>query len=791
MGELVRSATAPNATDSLSGPRRYTVACSADSEHSGNPEGALEAHATVTGAGVARHIGRLHLREPERRGPARGATHHRTTPGKERVLSFTPARHIALSVCAAIVAVMPTAIVGQQPAPTPPAKLPAVEVTVTRDAARPALELPFALSRVVPDSTRPGLRHVSFEEMLLALPGVSVANRNNPTQDPRISIRGFGSRSAFGVRGVRVVRDGIPLTLPDGQTPIDYLDLESVGRIEVIRGSAGSLYGNAAGGVVEVRTADPPADVVAGRVTGYGGSYGLKRWAGAAGGTSGAVRYQADLSRTEQDGFRRYARQQSTSGTARMLVANARSELALSFTGYDTPTAENPGALTAAEMAADRRQADPAQIRKRARKAVQQSQLGLSGTRRSTGGTELSASAHFGWRTLDNPLTFAIVDVDRTTAGGAARVTTPVRWLGAEHRLSAGLDAQFQDDDRFNFANCNFVPPLTAPTAACPVLSRERGTVQLSQRERVSSLGPFVRDEIAFASRYRVTLGARADYVRFRVDDNLITGTNPDDSGERTLKAISPLVGLVARLGPLHSAYANLSTAFETPTATELANKPDGSAGINPSLDPQYATTAEAGLKGTLARRVRYDVSLFATRVRDELIPFEVPGGAGRRYFRNAGTTRRRGGELGLAGAFGITTVGASYSYSDFFFREYTVGTNDFADNRIPGVPNQQVQGYATVNWRGWFATVEGQAAGGMYMDDANTLRSGSWEVMNARLGGRVTIGDLALAPVFAVSNLFNRAYAGSIVVNAAAGRYFEPAPGQTIYAGLTVGLGR
>jgi iron complex outermembrane receptor protein len=694
------------------------------------------------------------------------------------------------SASAALVAVVPVGVRGQLPPPTPPS-LPPVEVTVTRDAARSTLDLPFAVSRVVPDSTRPALRRASFDEMLLALPGVSVANRNNPTQDPRISIRGFGARSAFGVRGVRVVRDGIPLTLPDGQTPIDYLDLESVGRIEVIRGSAGSLYGNAAGGVVEVRTVDPPADVVAGRVTGYGGSYGLKRWAGAVGGTSGVVRYQGDLSRTEQDGFRRHARQQSTSGTLRMLVTNATSELALSYTGYDTPTAENPGALTAAEMAADRRQSDPAQIRKGARKAVQQSQLGLSGTRRSSSGLELSASAHYGWRALDNPLTFAIVDVDRATAGGAVRVTAPVRWLGLEHRLSAGIDAQFQDDDRYNFANCNFIPPLTAPTAACPVLSEERGTVQLAQRERVSNIGPYVRDEIAFADRYRLTLGARADYVRFSVDDHLIAGTNPDDSGERTLEAISPLVGLVARLSPLHSVYANVSTAFETPTATELANKPDGSAGINPDLDPQYATTIEAGLKGALGGRVRYDLSLFRTRVRDELIPFEVPGGAGRRYFRNAGSTRRRGGELGLAGSFGMTTLGASYSYSDFFFDEYTVGTSDFGDNRIPGVPNQQVQGYATLDWRGWFATLEGQAAGGMYMDDANTLRSGRWEVMNGRVGGRVAIGDVTLAPVFAVSNLFARAYAGSIVVNAAAGRYFEPAPGRTIYAGLTVGVGR
>jgi iron complex outermembrane receptor protein len=175
----------------------------------------------------------------------------------------------------------------------------------------------------------------------------------------------------------------------------------------------------------------------------------------------------------------------------------------------------------------------------------------------------------------------------------------------------------------------------------------------------------------------------------------------------------------------------------------------------------------------------------------DELVPFEVPGGAGRRYFRNAGRTRRRGAELGLAASLGVTTIGASYSYSDFAFREYVVGTSDYRGNRIPGVPNQQVQGYATWSWRGWSATLEGQTQGGMYMDDANTLRAGSWEVMNARVGGRITVGDVALAPVLSVANLFDRTYAASIVVNAAAGRYFEPAPGRTIYAGLTVAAGR
>ena len=679
---------------------------------------------------------------------------------------------------------------GSEPPPAGQPTLPTVEVTVTRDAARPVLELPYALSRVAPDSMRPALRHVSFDEMLLALPGLSVSNRNNPTQDPRISIRGFGARSAFGVRGVRVVRDGVPLTLPDGQTPIDYLDLESVGRIEVIRGSAGSLYGNAAGGVVEVTTVAPPVDPVAGRMAGYGGSYGVKRWVGSAGGTVDAVRYQGDFSRMEQDGFRRHARQEFTSGTGRAMLVGRSSDLALTYTGYDMPTAENPGALTAAEMAADPQQADPAQIRKGARKAVQQSQLGLTASRRSSGGSELTGVVHVGWRALDNPLTFAVVDVDRVTSGGTVRFTTPARLFGLAHRLSAGIDVQLQDDDRLNFANCNFDPPLTQPTANCPTVGQERGVVQLDQRERVTGVGPYVRDEITMSDRYRLTLGARADQVRFRVDDRLITGTNPDDSGERTLRAVSPMVGFVARVSTLHSVYATVSTAFETPTATELANKPDGSAGINPDLDPQYSTTAEAGMKGTVGR-VRYDASLFATRVRDELIPFEVPNGGGRRYFRNAGSTRRTGGEVGLAAALGATTVGASYSYSDFVFREYMVGTNDYGGNRIPGIPNQQFQGYATYTWRGWSASVEGITTGSAFLDDANSGRAQGYEVMNARIGGRIEIGPAAVVPALAVSNVFDRTYAGSIVTNAAAGRYYEPAPGRTVYFGLSLGAGR
>ena len=484
----------------------------------------------------------------------------------------------------------------------------------------------------------------------------------------------------------------------------------------------------------------------------------------------------------------------STSGTARALLSGEAGELALTYTGYDTPTAQNPGALTRGgdgERSASGGSGADSKGRAQGGTAVAARPHRRTAVRRR--GVELSASAHFGWRTLDNPLTFAVVDVDRTTSGGSARVTAPC----ATARARASLERRHRRAvPGRRPAQLRELQLRAAADAADGDMSggrAERGAVQLDQRERVSGIGPFVRDEIAFADRYRVTLGARADYVRFRVDDHLIAARIPDDSGERTLNAISPLVGFVARLGSLHSAYANVSTAFETPTATELANKPDGSAGINPSLDPQYATTIEAGIKGA-GRGPR---ALRRVAVRDARAG-RAHSVRGARWGRAAVFPERRldSASRWRAGAGGVVRHGArsvrrtatpTSSSATTWSARTTSATTAF-----PGVPNQQLQGYATWNWRGWFATVEGQTAGGMYMDDANSLRPASWEVMNARVGGRSRVRRrVACSPVVAVSNLFDRTYAGSIVVNAAAGRYFEPAPGRTVYAGLTVSAGR
>jgi iron complex outermembrane receptor protein len=663
-------------------------------------------------------------------------------------------------------------------------RLPTVQVTVTRESARSPLELPYALTTVRPDSLRPGARRLSLDETLMLIPGIAVANRNNPTQDPRISIRGFGARSAFGVRGVRVLRDGIPLTLPDGQTPVDYIDLESVGTIQVIRGTASALYGNAAGGVIDLQTDAMPSAALGGQLRASGGSWGLQRFHGSIGGTSDPFGYQASVTHTRMDGYRDYASQRTTHALARAEARTGSTTWTLQGIGFDMPTAENPGALTAAELESNPRAADPAMIRKRARKDVRQGQASLTATGRARG-ADLSASIYGGTRDLYNPLAFAIVAVDRLSYGATMRATLPATLLGLQHRFSVGFDVQRQEDDRTEFANCNGGAPLPA---GCTAPAPEKGALRRSQRELVTGLGPYVRDEVSIGEWLTVSGGVRADRVGFEVDDRFVT--NGDDSGDRPLKAVSPMIGLVARLGPLASLYASASSSFETPTATELANKPDGTTGINPTLDPQRAWTYEIGAKGFIAPILAYDAAVFLARVEDELIPFEITGGGGRRYFRNAGRTERRGVEVGLRAEGAMLRAGLSYSYADYQFTEFVVGGTDYDGNRIPGIPQHQAQGSVTWVAGAVSATLEGIAASRTLADDANTAWAPGYGVVNVRVVGSIPIrGGPSITPTVGIHNLFDRKYVGSVSVNAdpGGGRYYEPAPARTLFIGLTV----
>jgi iron complex outermembrane recepter protein len=663
-------------------------------------------------------------------------------------------------------------------------KLPPM-VTVTRSAARSPMDLPFGISTVTPDSLRPGQAHVAADQALAMIPGITVANRTNPSQDARVSVRGFGARSPFGVRSVRILRDGMPLTMPDGQTPLDYLDLESVGRIEVIRGTASALYGNATGGVIDISSAAPAAVTVQpeGRV--WFGSDNLRRTTAVASGTSGSWTYQGNVGRTEADNYRQFSRQRLTNAFGRIATTIKGTEVAIVGLGLHMPLAENPGALTARQLDTMPEMADPLSITRKARKEVDQVQVGISASR-AVGGSFLTASVYGGTRSLYNPLTFAVVDFGRSIAGGSLRADVDLPWQGS--RLTIGGDLQLQDDDRKNWAACN---GFSNPTPNCPTVGQEKGILSLDQQETVLGGGPYAQLQLE-RGRLRLNGGVRADAVRFEVKDRFITVTNPDDSGDRTLRAVSPMAGVAWRATRFASLYGNYTTAFETPTTTELGNQADGSAGFNPDLQPQKSGTFEVGAKG-LYRMLFYSVAAFRTRVRDELIAQDA--GNGRNYFRNAGKTARDGIEAELGATAGRFDVAASHAFSSFRFVDYQpTPTTQLRGKRIPGIPLHQTQLAVTGRFgHGGFVVLEGLAKSRVWANDANSdsAFARSFQVMNLRLGRDLAFGQVRVAPVIGVNNVFDTKYVGSVAINAAGtgttAKFFEPAPRRTWITGARV----
>ncbi|HKH93245.1 MAG TPA: TonB-dependent receptor, partial [Gemmatimonadaceae bacterium] len=690
-----------------------------------------------------------------------------------------------LALVAALVVAPPLA--AQDTAPdsartVPPATaLPTVRVTATREGPRAPIELPYAVTLTRPDSLA-ALRRLGADELLFAIPGVALANRQNPAQDPRISIRGFGARSAFGVRGVRVLQDGIPLTLPDGQTPVDVVDIEGAERVEVVRGSASSLYGNAAGGVIDVRSTPPALVGLAPYARIVGGDDVPTISAAGAGGTLRSLGYTSSITRVVGRGYRDYSDQRATRAALRLVrphtYGSAIPGITLAARLSDVDLAESPGALTRAQFDSAPRMADPLSVRKRAGKTVSQGDLALSFAQPFGPRVALDATVYGSVRTLENPLTFAVVNVGRSSGGASARLRGDGNLGARAVRLAAGGDLQWQNDDRQEYESCIDV---ATPSATCPTPSVQRGRLRRDQRELVSSAGPFVRGEIAIVPSLLASAGVRADAVRFRVRDRLISATNPDDSGERTLHAVSPAFGLVWRATPLASVYATVSSSFETPTTTELGNKPDGSAGINPELQPQRALSLEVGAKGLAGSALRWEVAAFQTGARDELVPFDIPGGAGRRYFRNAGRTRRIGAEVGAETDVGPLSLRAAYSYSHFRYVSYVVGTTSFAGNRIPGVPEHTVAATAALHAGSFTLSGTADVATAVDVDDTNSAQAKGRTLLGLALSNTMRVAGVRVSPLIALQNLADVRSVGSVSVNATGGKFFEPAPGRTL----------
>ena len=688
----------------------------------------------------------------------------------------------------------PRVLSAQTPDTTKPYTLPPTTVSVTR-AELPLTKVPLSVHTVDRAQISRAKPTWGLDEALATVPGVFVANRYNFSQDQRISIRGFGARSAFAVRGIKILVDGIPQTLPDGQGQLTNLELGEVDRIEVLRGSSSSLFGNASGGVISIWTTPQgvegvreDARFVAGRFSERSGR-GWNKWQTTTAVPVGGGSASLTVSRLDYEGERDHsaADQRVLNARLRLPLADGWS-LALVTDVGDNPRADNPGALTRAELVANRDQAPALNLARNAGKAVTQIQSGATLRRATANGGEAALTVFGLTRDLKNPITTAYIDLDRIDYGARASITYPAPLGARAHRLTAGIDFQRLRDDRKNFA-------YTPSDSAKPDTVRT-----LDQLEHVTEIGPFVQSALELSTRTTITAGLRYDWVKFGVQDHLIfatpTDTNPDDSGARLMRALSGSLGVAVSASSTSTIYANVGSSFETPTTTELANSPSGSGGFNTGLKPQQAWNYEIGTRGSAGRHVRYTVAVFQADVRDALIPYEIA--APRFYYRNAGSTRHRGMEL--SAEFAVTSgvsLNAAWTYSDYWYRRYafTDTIPHVLDGRaLPGIPKHWLNLFARLQpatFRGAWGEVQQAYSSGYLVSDTGSTTTAPWWATNVRVGWDGKAGGMRLAPFLGVNNAFNHRYVGSVVINAARGRFYEPAPSRNIYVGLSVGAGR
>jgi len=673
-------------------------------------------------------------------------------------------------VCLALAATLPAAPAAAQDADA------RVVVSATRTERR-NLDIPASIDVVGGDVLRDGQPKVNLSETLVRVPGLVVQNRQNYAQDLQMSIRGFGARSTFGIRGIQLYADGIPATMPDGQGQAANFNLSTAQRIEVMRGPLAALYGNSSGGVINLYTADgPKRPTVSGDL--LTGSYGTRRVEALAGGESGALNYIGDLSQFHTDGYRDHssADRQMFNGKVKYRAGDDTRLTFVANTIYQ-PDTQDPAGLSAAQAAANPRQVDPSVILFNTRKTVRQEQTGATIDQRLGAEDQLRASAYFGDRQVRQYLAIPLVAQNVATSSGG--VVDLDRYFG-------GLNLNWIHDGML------LERPLAFTAGAEQGLMQERrrgfinqfgdiGALKRDEDDRVTSTNLFAQADWRFAERTSATLGLRRTLVRFDSRDYYIVGANPDDSGSISFANTSPVAGLAYRIAPEMSVYASAGRGFETPTFAELAYR-NGGTGLNFALKPALSTNAEIGLKGRIGYDQDFTLAYFDTTTRDEIVIDSASGG--RTVFKNASRTHRTGWEASwqalLPAGF---DAHVAYTLLDARYAEaFTSGANSSlvpVGNKLPGVP--RVSLYAELQWRhlesGFSAALEARHASKVYVDDQNSDAAAAYTVANLRLGFEQKARDWRINETLRIDNLTDRTYIGSVIVADANSRFFEPSP--------------
>lgn len=642
--------------------------------------------------------------------------------------------------------------------------------------------IPMAISLVNKDAIQLGRQELGLDESLVAIPGLTMQSRYNFSQDLSVSIRGFGARANFGMRGIKVFADDIPMTLPDGQSGNDDLDIGSAQSIEVIRGPSASLYGTAAGGVISLTTEDP-TDTPFVETKLMAGEYGHRKIQLKTGGTSGRLGYLVNISTLEMDGYRDHSEVRHDLINSKFVYSiDDTSSLTAIINAVDAPTANDPGGSTRGDIAINRKGAQARNVSSNAGEAFDQQRLGLvykksigsqhdltlrTYTMRKDFKAFLPIGTHIPFVSDDGVVAF-----QRKFSGMGGLYTYRDTLMDMPNVFSVGVDLESQEDDRQRFLNHAGV----------------QGSLAFDQVEEADSFGVYFRNETSLREDLILSVGGRFDNIDLAVKDHYLV--NGDQSGKLSYDEFSPAIGLMWNKSQEVNLYTNYATSFETPTFTELGSPAQDSnvnlGGFN-NVNPQKAKSFEVGAKGSvLNNKLFYDVALYTMDVQNEIT--NVVNIGSRAFFENADTDRR-GLETQIQARLNEQLrLTVAYTYSDFEFSSFD-GNPVVVGESVPGIPKHQF--YAELQYThatsGAYVVFDALNVGKYYSDNANTDQIDSYIVSTLRLGNSYDLNGTTIAPFFGINNVFDEDYYSNVRKNAFGGRAYEPAPERHIYGGVTI----
>lgn len=671
------------------------------------------------------------------------------------------------------------------------AKLPTLHVEATRTDTG-YLQTPASVFRIEAPQVDSSSQ-VNLTEVVKGIPSLQIRNRENYAQDLQLSMRGFGARSTFGVRGIRLYVDGIPATMPDGQGQTSNIDLSSLDHVEVLTGPFSSLYGNSSGGTILTSTKEGQGkDSI--ELSYSGGSHDKSR-AGLVlqGGAKGANEpsYIISSSYFDTDGYREHSGAEKVLNNAKLSWNLDDGSKINWVTNYVKIHADDPQGLTHDQWNANPKQQVPFLKQFNVRKDIEQTQTGVTWSKPINDKNELYAMAYLGNRqvtqyqsipksTQDASINHAggVIDFERNYYGA------DFRWTGKEllpnTTLSVGVALDAMDEDRKGFENFNLVNGQPSYGV--------KGNLRRDEDNTLWNIDPYLQASWQFLPTWRLDTGVRYSNVHYKSKDNYLS--NGDDSGKTDYDKVLPSVALSWQILPELMAYVSYAKGFETPTFTEMAYRPDGQSGFNFDLTASTSDTYETGLKSQ-NQLGDFTLAVFQTKTKDDIV--SAGNSNGRSTFRNADKTLREGVEFAWnKKLWRDLTATASYSYLDATFDADIPALGNIAQissgNAIPGIAKNQA--YASLAWQpshGLYGGVDVQYMDKVYVNDTNSDAAPSYSVTSANVGYAWVIGDWKVNSFARVDNLFDKKYAGSVIVNDGNSRYFEPADGRNWSAGLRV----